>query len=114
MSSSSGWIGSIIGFVSTLLLLVVLVPGPGPTTAQTTTLPACTAPAAFPPDVRITVPADGIPPELAAFSGVWEGTWESGVGLLPSRSAVEEVTASGARLIYGWGDAGSLRSGWGN
>lgn len=53
-----------------------------------------------PPDVTITAPAPDLVPELAAFSGRWEGFWG---GVLPSRLIVERIDAGIAHVVYFWG-----------
>ncbi len=53
-----------------------------------------------PPDVAVTPPAPDLVPELAAFSGSWEGIWD---GVLPSRLIVERIDAASARVVYIWG-----------
>jgi hypothetical protein len=58
------------------------------------------------PDIHITPPAADLPPELAAFSGTWEGRWTySRLGnILLSRLVVEHIDAESARVVYAWGD----------
>jgi len=65
----------------------------------------------FPDPVVIKPPAAGLAPEVAAFSGVWEGRWG---GVLASRLAVEEIDAEIAVVVYGWADhpGGAFRGGW--
>lgn len=64
-------------------------------------LTAC-APLPTPQDVAISPPAPGLPPKLAAFSGTWEGNWDTS---LPSRLIVEQIHPGIARIVYSWGDA---------
>ena len=47
-------------------------------------------------------PADGLRPELAAFSGRWAGRWS---GILESVLIVEQIDAKQATIILAWGDA---------
>jgi putative ABC transport system substrate-binding protein len=52
-----------------------------------------------PPEVTITPPAADLPPELAAYSGTWEGAWHN---VLQSRLVVEKIDAESARVVYAW------------
>jgi serine/threonine protein kinase len=72
-------------------------------------LEAVTVP--WPPEMRITPPSAELPPEVAAFSGVWEGAWE---GVLKSRLAVEKIDGQSARGLYAWADHphGLFTGGW--
>lgn len=72
--------------------------------AQAATIPG-------PPEVKITPPAAGLAPEVAAFSGIWEGAWD---GTLPSRLGVESIDAESARVVYAWADhpQGRFKGGW--
>lgn len=65
-----------------------------------------------PSNVAITAPASDLAPELAAFSGTWEGIWD---GALPSRLIVERIDATSARVVYIWGadPNGYFQAGWG-
>jgi putative ABC transport system substrate-binding protein len=54
-----------------------------------------------PSDVNITPPAAHLPPEVAAFSGTWEGAWD---GLVPSRLVVESINAASACVVFAWAD----------
>jgi hypothetical protein len=59
-------------------------------------LPADFAPLrAFPGPQEVTIapPAADLPPDLAAYSGTWEGAWG---GNLQSRLVVEKIDANGA------------------
>jgi hypothetical protein len=84
----------------TILLTVVVMTG----AASAATLPA-------PPEIRMTPPAADLPPEVKAFFGTWEGTWD---GVLPSRLVVEEIDATSARVVYAWADhpQGRFTGGW--
>jgi hypothetical protein len=63
------------------------------------------------PPFAIIPPAPDLPATLAAFSGVWEGKWES---VLRSRLIVEQVNLETAAVIYVWdNDAlGQFPRGW--
>jgi hypothetical protein len=64
-----------------------------------------------PGNVTVTSPASDLAPELAAFSGTWEGAWN---GNLPSRLIVERIDATSARVVYIWGagEGGAFPAGW--
>jgi putative tryptophan/tyrosine transport system substrate-binding protein len=64
-----------------------------------------------PPEVMITPPAADLPPELAAYAGTWEGTWDN---ILQSRLDVEKIDAESARVVYAWADhpQGWFKGGW--
>lgn len=64
-----------------------------------------------PQGVVITPPPAGLAPELAAFSGTWEGMWG---GTLPSRLIVEKINAKSAQVVYLYGDHpnGAFKAGW--
>jgi len=87
-----------------VLALIVLVLTACVSGGMGTYLPA-------PSDVAITAPASDLPPELAAFSGAWEGIWD---GVLPSRLIVGRIDTTSARVVYIWaGDPnGYLKAGW--
>ena len=61
----------------------------------------------LPPEIEIVPPSPALSPELAAFSGRWEGVWE---GELESVLIVEEIDSQEARVIYAWGDAPRWRT----
>ena len=54
---------------------------------------------------------DNLLPELAAYSGTWEGAWGN---VLKSRLIVEKIDAEVARVIYAWADhpQGRFKGGW--
>ncbi len=54
----------------------------------------------LPTDIRVTPPADDVPPELAAFSGEWRGLWD---GVLTGILVVERITVSGADVVQAHG-----------
>lgn len=58
---------------------------------------ACTIHTPLPPALTIRLPTSDLPPGLAAFSGVWEGKWDSG---LPARIAVTQIYSSSAVVYY--------------
>jgi hypothetical protein len=85
--------------VSIILHLVVMTG-----VAPTATLPAA-------PEVEMTPPAADLAPEVKAFFGTWEGTWD---GVLASRLVVEAIDATSARVVYAWADdpQGQFTGGW--
>ena len=76
----------------------------------TATQPGGTQPP-LPEDVQVVAPAVDLPPELAAYSGTWEGAWDN---VLKSRLIVEQIDAEVARVIYAWADhpQGRFKGGW--
>jgi hypothetical protein len=64
-----------------------------------------------PPEVPMTPPAADLPREVAAFSGTWEGAWNS---VVASRLVVESINADTARVVYAWADhpRGRFKGGW--
>jgi putative ABC transport system substrate-binding protein len=70
-----------------------------------------TVPVPGPPEVTITPPAADLPPELAAYSGTWEGAWRN---VLKSRLVVEQIDTESARVVYAWADhpQGRFKGGW--
>jgi hypothetical protein len=66
-----------------------------------------------PTGVRIVPPAAGLPSQLAAFSGTWEGRWHGPYGTLPSRLVVEQISVKSAQVVYVYGaDPGRFPAGW--
>jgi hypothetical protein len=65
----------------------------------------------LPTTIRIEPPGADLPPEVAAFSGTWEGSWE---GDVPGRLVVERIDAEWARVVYAWGDdpGGRFKGEW--
>ena len=55
----------------------------------------------LPEDLKIVAPAEDIPKEIAAFSGVWEGEWP----VLGTEAVlvVEEINSKEARIIWAKG-----------
>ena len=60
----------------------------------------------LPTDVRIVPPSPGIPGEVAAFSGKWQGVWDD---TLDHILVVEEITGTEAVVVYAWGDSQAWR-----
>lgn len=69
-----------------------------------------------PAEVIIRPPPAGLAPELAAYSGIWEGVWSVYEAMVPARLIVQRIDAESALVIYAWGDnsAGrfSFKAGW--
>jgi hypothetical protein len=62
------------------------------------------------PGVHITRPAADLAPQLAAFSGTWQGRWGA---QLPSELIVERITSTRAQVVYAWGQVPRyLQAGW--
>jgi len=63
------------------------------------------------PNTQIMQPAPGVPAEMAALSGVWEGL---GSEDLPIRLIVESIRGHLASVVYTWGDhpEGKFFRGW--
>jgi hypothetical protein len=80
---------SIIFFILGAFLLTACA------TSSTTDLPK-------PTNVKIIHPASNLNPNLAAFSGTWEGYWG---GDLPSQLIVEQIDSKSAKVIYIWGSS---------
>lgn len=69
-------------------------------------------PVPMPPDLAIIPPGPGVPPERAAFSGVWVGRWDS---VQDTVLTVQEIMPTAISALYGWGMAPEWRvaqGGW--
>jgi hypothetical protein len=77
---------------------------------QPLTVPSCQPISPLSDALQVTSPAFSLPPQVAAFSGAWEGQWG---GVRPSRLVVESIDATTARVAYAivsYGNAqGALR-----
>jgi hypothetical protein len=52
----------------------------------------------LPDDIKIAAPAEDVPKDIAAFSGVWEGKWtRHGI---EAALIVEEINSKEAKVIY--------------
>jgi|GEM_PF-993618 len=60
----------------------------------------------LPSDVRIIPPGPGIPTEVAAYSGKWQGVWDE---MLDHILVVEEINGKEATVVYAWGDSQAWR-----
>jgi hypothetical protein len=96
-------------FVALLAAITSLgVPPADPVRAQGGDPPPCTTAVAYPDSLNITAPDPGLAPELAALSGVWEGTWLSQrFAPVPARIVIERIDNSRADLVYAWGATGT-------
>ncbi len=56
--------------------------------------------APLPPTLNIVPPLPDVPPEIAAFSGVWEGKW---VSTLDTILVVEKINTETAEIIFSTG-----------
>lgn len=57
----------------------------------------------LPPEIEIVAPSNDVRPEIAAFSGKWEGVWE---GECYAVLVVEEIDNQEAKVTYAWGETG--------
>ena len=55
------------------------------------------APAVIDPAIVITEPAEDVPAEFAAFSGIWSGTWGPD---LDGKLAVHTISKDGQALVF--------------
>jgi len=62
----------------------------------------------LPRNINIIPPSADLPKEIAAFSGRWEGIWDSRE--LKSVFVVEKIDSKKAKIIYGWSSYGSVRA----
>lgn len=60
----------------------------------------CASTALLPPTLNIVLPSSDIPPEVAAFSGIWEGSFWNG---LETKLVVEKIDNNEAKLIFSHG-----------
>lgn len=63
----------------------------------------CASTAPLPATLNIVPPAPDVPPEIAAFSGVWKGVWD---GALDGILVVEKIDTKTAEIIISLGDSG--------
>jgi hypothetical protein len=86
-----------------ILILSVL-----PARSQVATVPSGFGDVPLPADMKIVPPGKDVPPAIAAFSGKWTGEWGAGPGpraIFTTKHVlvVEELTATGATIIYAYG-----------
>lgn len=81
-------------FVCTILIAVCAITNAGEKKLVNVEVP-------LPDNVKIVAPAEDVPKDIAAFSGVWEGkwTWDGAVAAL----IVEEINSKEARVIISKG-----------
>jgi hypothetical protein len=60
----------------------------------------------LPQTINIETPGSDVPPEIAVFSGRWEGWWPGGMDAV---LIVEKINKHGATVVYAWGDAPSWK-----
>ena len=60
---------------------------------------SCPMPSGLKSPPKIIPPDPNLPPEVAAFSGRWEGIWKNGSKLV---LVVERIDAKNAWIIYSW------------
>ena len=56
--------------------------------------------APVPRDFTIVPPSPDVPPDISAFSGIWEGKWGGG---LDGKLIVERIDSKNAYIIISWG-----------
>ena len=85
--------------VLALFVCIILITVLGMATAGEKVLLTVEVP--LPEDLKIVAPAEDIPKEIAAFSGVWEGEWPA-IGP-EAVLVVEEINSKEARIIWAKG-----------
>ena len=63
----------------------------------------------LPQTINIIPPGLDVPPELAAFSGKWEGWWQRGVDAV---LIVNYIDSKRAEIIYAWGEDDYTQKGY--
>ena len=63
----------------------------------------CASTAPLPENINIVPPSQDLPPEIAAFSGIWKGKWQ---GYQETILIVESIDIKKARVIISFGLAG--------
>lgn len=95
-----------IALLALLVVLVVLAFVYRERTAPPRPLQNWKASTPFPSEIRIEPPAPGLPPKVAALSGIWEGLWDLGdKRYLPTTIAIERLAPAELSAIYAWGTA---------
>ncbi len=79
------------------------LPSPPVTTLATAT------PTPIPANVKINPPNPEIPPNIAVFSGIWQGVWDNGRA---TTLVVEKIAPPEAIAIYSWGPWKKQEGGW--
>jgi hypothetical protein len=77
-----------IRYYSTFLVLFVMI------------LIGCASTAQLPATLNIVPPSSDLPPEIAAFSGIWEGKWRGYTDVI---LVVENINTQKAEIIYSVG-----------
>ena len=54
----------------------------------------------LPATVKIVPPGSDVPPQIAAYSGIWEGMWDVGRSVT---IVIEKITMDEVIAIYSWG-----------
>ncbi len=67
------------------------------------TISGCASTAPLPVTLNIVTPLPDVPLEIAAFSGIWEGKWNSALDTI---LVVERIDTQKAEIIISLGDAG--------
>ncbi|MDP3014021.1 MAG: hypothetical protein Q8M92_07260 [Candidatus Subteraquimicrobiales bacterium] len=59
--------------------------------------------------VNIIPPGPDVPPQIAAYSGIWEGTWDNGRAVTV---VIEQISLLKIIAIYSCGSLGTSEEGW--
>ncbi|MBU2622470.1 MAG: hypothetical protein KKD92_09160 [Proteobacteria bacterium] len=59
--------------------------------------------------INVILPGPEVPPEIAAYSGIWEGTFD---GASAATIIVEQITPPKVVAIYSWGPGSNYIGGW--
>lgn len=59
--------------------------------------------------INIIPPGPEVPPEIAAYSGTWEGTFD---GSMAVTIVIEQITPPKVVAIYSWGPGSNYIGGW--
>jgi len=54
----------------------------------------------LPATINIVPPSPDVPPQIAAYSGIWEGIWDIGLNVT---IVIEQITNEEVIAIYSWG-----------
>lgn len=63
----------------------------------------------LPATIKIVPPSPDVPPQIAAYSGIWEGIWDIGLSVT---IVIEQITNEEVIAIYSWGTHRNIKEGW--
>jgi hypothetical protein len=75
----------------------------------------CATTIPLPNDIKIEAPGPEVSPEMAVYSGIWQGVAESSLASQSRTNIqviVEQIHPSNIKLIYSWQGSPVLRDGW--